>query len=53
VCIRANPRRGSLEASKESLERDRQYTPLTVNAQTREVLKGNHTLLAGRLLLLM
>ena len=43
-----NPRRGNVAAIRESLERNGQYTPLTVNRSTMEVLKGNHTLRAAR-----
>ena len=44
-----NPRRrGSLEVIKESLNRNGQYTPITVNKRTRHVLRGNHTLRAAR-----
>jgi hypothetical protein len=43
-----NPRRGDVETLKRSLERNGQYRPLVVNARTREVLAGNHTLQAAR-----
>lgn len=48
-----NPRRGNVEAIAESLERLGQYRPIVVNVGThtgrpREVLAGNHTLLAAR-----
>jgi hypothetical protein len=45
-----NPRRGDLEAIKESLERHGQYRPVVANRRTNEVLAGNHTLLAARAL---
>ncbi len=41
-----NPRRGSVEAIKESLEAHGQYAPLIVNNDTHEVLVGNHRLAA-------
>lgn len=43
-----NPRRGNLEAIKESLEHHGQYRPLVVNRRSGEVLAGNHTLAAAR-----
>lgn len=43
-----NPRRGNVEAIKESLERNGQYRPLVVNRRTHEVLAGNHTWQAAR-----
>src|SRR5438552_16588170 len=43
-----NPRRGDLEAIKESLARNGQYRPIVVNERTGEVLAGNHTLRAAR-----
>ncbi len=42
-----NPRRGNVEAIKESLERNGQYRPIVANRSTREVLAGNHTLRAA------
>src|SRR5438105_4000614 len=45
---RANPRRGDLEAIKESLLRNGQYRPIVVNERTGEVLAGNHTLRAAK-----
>jgi ParB-like chromosome segregation protein Spo0J len=42
-----NPRRGSIELLKDSLTRHGQYRPIVVNARTREVLAGNHTLHAA------
>jgi ParB-like nuclease domain len=42
-----NPRRGDLEAIKDSLERNGQYRPIVVNRRTMEVLAGNHTLIDG------
>jgi len=43
-----NPRRGDVDAIKESLERNGQYRPIVVNCRTMEVLAGNHTLEAAR-----
>lgn len=43
-----NPRRGDVAAIRESLEVTGQYRALVVRADTREVLAGNHTLLAMR-----
>ncbi len=43
-----NPRRGDVEAIKQSLDRHGQYRPLVVNRPTMEVLGGNHTLIAAR-----
>lgn len=42
-----NPRRGDIEAIKESLEGNGQYRPIVVRADTLEVLAGNHTLRAA------
>ena len=42
-----NPRIGSLEAIRESLERHGQYRPIVVRRGTGEVLAGNHTMLAA------
>jgi ParB-like nuclease domain len=43
-----NPRRGELEAIKDSLRRHGQYRPIVANRRTGEVLAGNHVLLAAR-----
>ena len=43
-----NPRRGALDIIKESLQERGQYSPLTVNESTMEVLVGNHRLIAMR-----
>ncbi len=43
-----NPRRGNVEAIKESLEQNGQYRPIVVNRPTMEVLAGHHTLEAAR-----
>jgi DNA modification methylase len=43
-----NPRRGNLEAIKESLELNGQYRPVVANRPTREVLAGNHTVRAAK-----
>ena len=45
---RDNPRRGDVEAIRESLRVNGQYRPLVVREQTREVLAGNHTLQAAK-----
>jgi DNA modification methylase len=45
-----NPRRGAVEAIKESLRRNGQYRPIVVNRRTSEVLAGNHVLLAAKTL---
>src|SRR4051812_22289243 len=42
-----NPRTGDLPTIRVSLERNGQYRPIVVRAATREVLAGNHTLLAA------
>src|SRR5215210_146878 len=42
-----NPRRGDLEAVKESLRHHGQYRPIVVNRPTGEVLAGNHVLRAA------
>ena len=42
-----NPRRGDLEAIKESLAANGQYRPIVANRRTGEVLAGNHTLRAA------
>jgi ParB-like nuclease domain len=41
---RKNPRRGDIEAIKESLRANGQYRPIVARRQTLEVLAGNHTL---------
>ena len=51
----ANPRRGNVPAIAESLAKNGQFRPIVVNKGTHtgranEVLAGNHTLLAARLL---
>src|SRR5436190_1764615 len=43
-----NPRRGDVQAIKESLLENGQYRPIVVNRPTMEVLAGNHTLRAAR-----
>jgi ParB-like chromosome segregation protein Spo0J len=43
-----NPRRGDLETIKHSLRCHGAYRPLVVNRRTKEVLAGNHLLLAMR-----
>ncbi len=43
-----NPRRGDLEAVKESLRHHGQYRPVVANRPTGEVLAGNHVLHAAR-----
>ncbi len=45
-----NPRRGDVEAIKESLEQHGQYRPIIVSRRTSEVLAGNHTFLAAKAL---
>ena len=45
-----NPRRGDIEAIKESLETNGQYRPVVANRRTGEVLAGNHTLQAAKAL---
>ena len=42
-----NPRRGDLEAIKESLAANSQYRPIVASRRTGEVLAGNHTLRAA------
>lgn len=44
----ANPRRGDVAAIADSLTRNGQFAPIVVQASTRYVLAGNHTLLAAR-----
>lgn len=43
-----NARRGDVNVIAESLNENQQYSPLVVQASTRYVLSGNHTLLAAR-----
>lgn len=43
-----NPRRGDIDAIKESLEVNGQYRPLVVSRRTMQVLAGNYTLTAAR-----
>ncbi len=43
-----NPRRGDVAAIQESLRLHGQFKPIVVNRATREVLVGNHTLIAAR-----
>lgn len=43
-----NPRRGDLEAIKDSLRRHGQFRAIVVNRRTMEVLAGNHTLRAAK-----
>ncbi len=43
-----NPRRGDLEAVKDSLRHHGQYRPVVANERTGEVLAGNHVLEAAR-----
>lgn len=45
-----NPRQGDIGAIVESLQVHGQYQPLVVNRRNREVLAGNHRLLAARAL---
>lgn len=45
-----NARRGDVSLIKESLEVNGQYRPIVVNKKTGEVLAGNHTLRAAKLL---
>ncbi|MGH2964750.1 MAG: DNA modification methylase [Solirubrobacterales bacterium] len=42
-----NPRRGNVEAIKESLEQNGLYRPIVARRATNEVLAGNHTLMAA------
>lgn len=42
-----NPRRGKVEAIKESLETTGQYRPIVASRETGHVLAGNHTLMAA------
>jgi len=43
-----NPRRGDLEAIKQSLTTNGCYRPLVANRRTNEILAGNHTWLAAK-----
>jgi ParB-like chromosome segregation protein Spo0J len=43
-----NPRRGDVEAIKESLEVNGQYRPIVVNKRDNTVVAGNHTLAAAK-----
>jgi DNA modification methylase len=43
-----NPRRGDLEAIKQSLRRNNQYQAIVVNRRTGEVLVGSHRLRAAK-----
>jgi len=43
-----NPRRGDVDAIKESLEVNGQYKPILVQASTMFILGGNHTWLAAK-----
>jgi site-specific DNA-methyltransferase (adenine-specific) len=43
-----NPRRGNIEAIKQSLATNGQYRPIVVNRRTGEILAGNHTWRAAR-----
>jgi DNA modification methylase len=45
-----NPRRGDVDAIADSLKSNGQYKPIVVRAGTNEVLAGNHTLKAAKLL---
>lgn len=44
----ANPRRGSIDAIKESLQSNGLYRPIVVNSRNRQILAGNHTWRAAR-----
>ena len=44
---RNNPRKGNVDLIAESLERYGQYKPITVNANSGEILAGNHTFQAA------
>ena len=46
--FKGNPRRGDVEAIRESLRVNGQYRPVVVRSKTREVLAGNHTLQAAQ-----
>lgn len=43
-----NPRRGNIEAIKESLQVNGQYRPIIINKKTNEILAGNHTYKAAK-----
>ena len=43
-----NPRRGNIEAIKNSLAANGQYKPIVVNVQTKHILAGNHTYKAAK-----
>lgn len=43
-----NPRRGNIEAIKNSLSVNGQYKPIVVNSRTRRILAGNHTYQAAK-----
>jgi site-specific DNA-methyltransferase (adenine-specific) len=43
-----NPRRGDISVIRESLVANQQFAPIIVNRSTREVLAGNHRVLAAR-----
>jgi hypothetical protein len=43
-----NPNRGDVQAIKESLAENGRFLPIVVQASTRHVLSGNHTLQAAR-----
>lgn len=43
-----NARRGDINVIAESLTENQQYSPLVVQASTRYVLSGNHTLMAAK-----
>jgi|SanBayMetagenome_1026888.scaffolds.fasta_scaffold00600_6 hypothetical protein len=45
---RNNPRKGNVSLIADSLEAYGQYKPITVNANTKEILAGNHTYQAAR-----
>jgi hypothetical protein len=45
-----NPRRGNIKAIADSLSTFGQYKPITVNKRNNEILAGNHTYEAARLL---
>jgi site-specific DNA-methyltransferase (adenine-specific) len=43
-----NPRRGNLDAIKQSLEVNGLYRPIVANRRTNQILAGNHTLRAAK-----
>jgi ParB-like chromosome segregation protein Spo0J len=43
-----NPRKGDLEAIKQSLKENGQYRPIVVNERNNEILAGNHTWMAAK-----